>query len=79
MWLIEHGDFLGAAEIYRKTSFMPDICGRVCPHEVLCTGSCVRVKRAEPVITGALEAFAADYQRQFGNFEIPIGFPVGSE
>ena len=77
LWLIEHGDFLGAADLYRKTSFMPGICGQVCPHEVLCMGSCVRVKRAEPVITGALEAFVADYQRQFGDFKIPIGVSSG--
>ena len=57
MWLIEKGDFVGAAEIYRRTSSMPEICGRVCPHEAMCQGACVRNKRGEPVLTGALEAF----------------------
>ncbi len=77
MWLIEKGDFVGAAEIYRRTSSMPEICGRVCPHEALCQGSCVRSKRNEPVITGALEAFVADYQRQHAGVEIPVGPPTG--
>jgi glutamate synthase (NADPH/NADH) small chain len=64
MWLIEQGDFLAAAAIYRKTSSLPEICGRVCPHEQLCQGSCVRNKHHEPVQTGALEAFVTDYERQ---------------
>jgi glutamate synthase (NADPH/NADH) small chain len=77
MWLIEKGDFIGAAEIYRRTSSMPEICGRVCPHEALCQGACPRNKRGEPVITGALEVFVADYQRQHGTVEIPVGPPSG--
>lgn len=76
MWLIEQGDFIGAAEIYRQTSSLPEICGRVCPHGVLCMGSCVRYKRAEPVITGALEVFVTDYQREHGEVVIPGGEPT---
>jgi glutamate synthase (NADPH/NADH) small chain len=77
MWLIEKGDFVGAAEIYRRTSSMPEICGRVCPHEAMCQGACVRNKRGEPVLTGALEAFATGYQRQNGKVEIPLGLRSG--
>jgi glutamate synthase (NADPH/NADH) small chain len=77
MWLIEKGDFIGAAEIYRQTSSMPEICGRVCPHDALCQGACPRNKRGEPVITGALEAFVTDYQRQHGKVEIPVGPSTG--
>ena len=77
MYLIEAGDFIGAAEIYRQTSSMPEICGRVCPHSDLCQGSCVRSKRGEPVLTGALEAFVTDYQRQHSEVVIPKGEPTG--
>jgi glutamate synthase (NADPH/NADH) small chain len=77
MYLIEAGDFIGAAEIYRQTSSMPEICGRVCPHEDLCQGSCVLSKRGEPVLTGALEAFVTDYQRQHSEVKIPKGEPTG--
>ncbi|MDX1601421.1 MAG: hypothetical protein R3191_07920, partial [Anaerolineales bacterium] len=49
MWLIEEGDFIGAAEVYRETSTLPEICGRVCPHDALCQGACVRNKHSEPV------------------------------
>jgi glutamate synthase (NADPH) small chain len=63
MSLIEKGEFLEAAKVYRQTSSMPEICGRVCPHEQLCQGACVRGKKGEPVLTGMLEAFVSDYQR----------------
>lgn len=77
MWLIEEGDFLGAAELYRKTSSMPEICGRVCPHESLCQGACPRAKKGQPVLTGMLEAFVADYQREHGTTEVPVGESTG--
>jgi glutamate synthase (NADPH/NADH) small chain len=60
---IEQGDFLGAAEIYRETSSMPQICSRVCPHEQLCQSACVRNKTHEPVLCGALESFVSDMAR----------------
>jgi glutamate synthase (NADPH) small chain len=73
LWLIEQGKFLEAAQVYRKTSSMPEICGRVCPHEKLCQGACVRNKRGEPVLTGALEVFVCDYERQALGREITPG------
>ena len=77
LWLIEQGDFLGAARLYRATSSLPEICGLVCPHESLCQGSCVRNKRGEPVLTGALEAFVTAYERDHGTVEIHRGHPTG--
>jgi glutamate synthase (NADPH/NADH) small chain len=79
MWLIEQGDFLGAADIYRRTSSLPEVCGLVCPHEALCQGSCVRNKREEPVLTGALEAFVTAYQRANGGVRLPVGSPTGKK
>ncbi len=79
MWLIEQGDFIGAAEIYRQTSTMPEVCGRVCPHEALCQGACPRSKRGEPVITGALEVFVTNYQRENAPPKIPIGKSTGKK
>jgi len=78
MWLIEQGKFLEAAQLYRQTSSLPSICGRVCPQEQLCQGSCSHGKSSEPVLTGPLEAFVADYERQtLGGIEIPVGEPTG--
>ncbi len=77
MWLIEQGEFIEAAKLYRQSSSLPEICGRVCPHEQLCQGSCVRSKYHEPVLTGALEVFATDYERKAGATWIPVGPPTG--
>ncbi len=79
LWLIEQARFAEAAEIYHKTSSLPEICGRVCPHEALCQGSCVRNKKSEPVLTGELEAFVVDLERNNQSYEIPIGKPVGKQ
>jgi glutamate synthase (NADPH/NADH) small chain len=70
LWLVEQGDFIGAARVYRETSSLPEICGLVCPHEALCQGSCVRSKRGEPVLTGAIEAFVTAYEREHGGVEV---------
>jgi glutamate synthase (NADPH) small chain len=77
MWLIEHGEFLEAAKLYRQTSSMPEICGRVCPQEQLCQGSCSHLKSFEPVMTGPLEAFVASYERHMVGVTIPKGEPTG--
>jgi len=80
MWLIEQGDFLEAAALYRKTSTLPEICGRVCPHEQVCEGSCVLIKENElPVLCGALEVFVMDYQQKFGDTSIKVGEPTGKK
>jgi glutamate synthase (NADPH/NADH) small chain len=79
MWLIENGMFLEAAQLYRQTSSMPEVCGRVCPHEQLCQGSCTRSKRHEQVLTGPLEAFVADYERKVTGVTIPVGEPTGKK
>ena len=77
MWFIEQGKFLEAAQLYHKTSSLPETCGRVCPHEQLCQGSCVDNKTMEPVLTGELEAFAVDYERRTAGHVIPLGSPTG--
>ncbi len=80
MWLIEQGSFLEAAELYRETSSLPEICGRVCPHEQLCQGSCSHnTNLGEPVLTGRLEAFATEYQRKMTGVRIPVGKPTGQK
>jgi glutamate synthase (NADPH/NADH) small chain len=80
MWLIEHGRFLEAASVYRQTSSLPEVCGRVCPQEKLCEGACVRGKKEElPVPTGVLEAFATHYERRKVGVTIPVGKFTGKK
>lgn len=69
--LVEEGDILGAADKFRETSNLPEMCGRLCPQESLCEGACVvgfairADGRAEPPVTiGKLESFVTDYQRR---------------
>ncbi len=71
LWHIERGEFLKAAEIYRATNPLPEICGRVCPGESACASSCVLNKRGKGISTGALEAFVADYQRKTTGVPLP--------
>jgi glutamate synthase (NADPH/NADH) small chain len=68
---LEVGDFIGATNKFRETSLMPEMCGRLCPQEHLCEGSCVVGKKNIPVAIGRLEAFVADYQRQQEGFPLP--------
>src|SRR5574341_719205 len=79
MWLIEQGRFSEAADLYHQTSSLPEICGRVCPHEALCQGSCVHNKHHTPVLTGQLETFAVDYQRRNEGRVIPLAPPTGKK
>ena len=61
LWLLEHDDIAGAASVFRSTSTMPEICGRVCPQSELCEGVCPYTKQGRlPVPIGRLEAFVTD-------------------
>jgi glutamate synthase (NADPH/NADH) small chain len=68
---IVQGNFLEAAEIYRKTSNFPELCGRLCPDEVLCAGSCPVGRFYPELRLGRLEAFVTDQQREAVGFPIP--------
>ncbi len=61
MKLTSEGKFLEAAIVSQSTSNMPEICGRVCPQEKLCEGSCIVGVKGEPVAIGAVERFLADF------------------
>ena len=63
-------DFEGAINVIRLTNYLPNVCARVCPVEVLCEGSCVWHEKAGPVSIGLLQRFAADYEIE------KMGLPV---
>lgn len=80
VWLIENGKFVQAASVYRQTSSLPEVCGRICPQERLCEGACVRGKKGHlPVPTGALEAFTTHYERRTLGVNIPVGKFTGKK
>ena len=55
------GDFKGAYNTIAEDSSLPAICGRVCPQETQCEGSCILGVKGQPVSIGKLERFVADY------------------
>ncbi len=58
------GNFKGAYDIISEDSSLPAICGRVCPQETQCEGSCILGVKGQPVSIGKLERFVADYSRE---------------
>lgn len=63
---VSKGDFESAYNVIKKTSSLPAVCGRVCPQELQCEGSCTRGIKGESVGIGYLERFVADYHREHG-------------
>lgn len=59
-------DISGAAAIIAEDSSLPAVCGRVCPQESQCEGSCILGVKGEPVAIGKLERFVADYSATTG-------------
>lgn len=68
--LVAAGDFAGAAAVIAEDSSLPAICGRVCPQETQCEGSCILGVKGEPVAIGKLERFVADYNMERGGAEV---------
>ena len=60
---VRERDFAAAAAIIAEDSALPAVCGRVCPQEVQCEGSCILGKKGEPIAIGKLERFVADWAR----------------
>ena len=64
---VKEENFNKAYEILCKTTVLQGVCGRICPHEKQCQGSCVRGIKGEPVAIGDLEAFVFDKAMEEGN------------
>ena len=61
---VKEGDIAGAAAIIGEDSSLPAVCGRVCPQETQCEGSCVLGVKGESVAIGKLERFVADHSAE---------------
>lgn len=57
---IKQGNYRKAYEILSETTVLPGVCGRICPHQKQCQGSCIRGIKGEPVCIGELESFTFD-------------------
>ncbi|MBQ6580644.1 MAG: NADPH-dependent glutamate synthase [Alistipes sp.] len=58
---VAEGDYAAAAGIIAEDSSLPSICGRVCPQENQCEGSCILGIKGEAVAIGKLERFVGDW------------------
>ena len=73
--LVAEGKFADAAAVIAEDSSLPAICGRVCPQETQCEGSCILGIKSEPVAIGKLERFVADWSRENGGVK-PVVAPA---
>ena len=58
--LISEGNIEKAAALSHQTNSLPEICGRVCPQDRLCEGSCTLNDGFGAVTIGAIEKYISD-------------------
>lgn len=66
---IEKANFSKSYKILNDATNLPAVCGRVCPQESQCEGSCILGVKGEPVSIGKLERFIGDWA--LGNITEP--------
>ncbi len=71
------GDINAAAAIIAEDSSLPAVCGRVCPQESQCEGSCILGVKSEPVAIGKLERFVADHTAGTQSVTEPVNVTGG--
>lgn len=59
---LKEGDLPAAAGVIAQDNLLPSICGRVCPQENQCEGSCILGVKGEAVAIGLLERFVGDWK-----------------
>jgi len=59
---IVRGDYQQGIQIIKESNCLPAVCGRVCPQESQCEGSCILNKKGGQIAIGRLERFLADWE-----------------
>ncbi len=54
------GNIIQAAELCHQTNTLPEICGRVCPQDLLCEGACTLNEDFGAVTIGSVEKYITD-------------------
>ena len=75
---IKEDNIAEAGRIIAADSSLPAICGRVCPQETQCEGSCILGRKSKPIAIGALERFVADYNRENGERRTTLNFQLST-
>jgi glutamate synthase (NADPH/NADH) small chain len=68
---VAEGDFAQGTRILKEKNLLPAVCGRVCPQEEQCEGTCSLGKKGGQIAIGRLERFLADWEAAQGAAEIP--------
>jgi len=68
---IAERDFARGIRILKEKNCLPAICGRVCPQEEQCEGSCSLVKKRGQIAVGRLERFLADWEAAQADVNLP--------
>ncbi|MBP2680273.1 MAG: glutamate synthase homotetrameric [Candidatus Krumholzibacteriota bacterium] len=68
---VSEGDFARGVEILKTKNLLPAVCGRVCPQEEQCEGSCALKKKGGELAIGRVERFLADWEASQGSASIP--------
>jgi len=58
--LIAEGRLFQAAELSHQTNSLPEICGRICPHDRLCEGACTMNDGFGAITIGSVEKYITD-------------------
>lgn len=64
--LANEGRILEAAELSHQTNTLPEVCGRVCPQDRLCEGSCTLNDEFGAVTIGNIERYINDKAFEMG-------------
>uniref|UniRef100_UPI00336550A6 FAD-dependent oxidoreductase n=1 Tax=Candidatus Albibeggiatoa sp. nov. BB20 TaxID=3162723 RepID=UPI00336550A6 len=64
--LVAEGNLFEAAELSHQTNSLPEICGRVCPQDRLCEGSCTLNDGFGAVTIGSVEKYITDEAYKLG-------------
>jgi glutamate synthase (NADPH) small chain len=72
--LVAKENFQDAFRVIKDTNSLPAICGRVCPQENQCEGTCKLRPTGQPIAIGRLERFVADKFYARNSCEQETGF-----
>ncbi|MGA2263090.1 MAG: NADPH-dependent glutamate synthase [Acidobacteriota bacterium] len=76
--LVAAGNFAEGVRVLKEKNCLPAICGRVCPQEEQCEGSCSLVKKGGQIAIGRIERFLADWEARQAEIQLPeIQPPTG--
>ncbi len=64
--LVNQGKIIEAAELCHQTNSLPEVCGRICPQDRLCEGSCTLNDEYGAVTIGAIEKHITETAFQMG-------------